>query len=309
MTSVLTVRARRARFHTPEPPSVLRVLLLTLLVACGAACGDDADPVTDAGTANDGSVSGACAAERAQEGSGSCESGCGVIACSCANATVSSRSCFNGRCLGAESCEDVCADDGGWRCEPSACEPSCAGRACGEDDGCGDSCTTCPAGQTCNTSSEQCENTGCVSQCEGRACGEDDGCGASCTGCPAGQTCNVAERQCEEVCVPSCDGKSCGDDDTCGGYCRACPDGDRCDSSTRSCVFSGGSCFAISGSGGVMSCISDRGESACITVRATLGSDWTVTYVDGCEACSDSCAPEGWDCEAAFSCRIDGEEI
>jgi pectate lyase len=37
-------------------------------------------------------------------------------------------------------------------CRPSACAPSCAGKPCGADDGCGGSCG-CPAGQTCTNGS------------------------------------------------------------------------------------------------------------------------------------------------------------
>jgi len=69
------------------------------------------------------------------------------------------------------------------------CTPSCAGKQCG-DDGCGGSCGTCPAGQTCNAG--QCKPQSCTPVCTGKQCG-DDGCGGSCGTCPAGQQCQAGK--------------------------------------------------------------------------------------------------------------------
>lgn len=42
-------------------------------------------------------------------------------------------------------------------CRDSAdCTPDCVGKLCGDDDGCGGMCTTCPTGQICNASTWQC---------------------------------------------------------------------------------------------------------------------------------------------------------
>lgn len=66
----------------------------------------------------------------------------------------------------------------------TACEPSCEGRACG-DDGCGGSCGACEDGLSC--SHGQCI-AGCVPNCAGLTCG-DDGCGGSCGTCEENFTC------------------------------------------------------------------------------------------------------------------------
>ncbi|MCX7943570.1 MAG: hypothetical protein N2746_03580, partial [Deltaproteobacteria bacterium] len=59
---------------------------------------------------------------------------------------------------------------------------------------------------------------GCTPSCEGKACGDDDGCGGKCVGsCPSGQTCNPNTYVCEGGCTPNCTGKACGDSDGCGG--------------------------------------------------------------------------------------------
>jgi MYXO-CTERM domain-containing protein len=60
-----------------------------------------------------------------------------------------------------------------------ACVPACTGRQCGPD-GCGGSCGTCPATDTCSAAGE----CVCTPQCAGKTCGPD-GCGGSCGGpCP-----------------------------------------------------------------------------------------------------------------------------
>ena len=71
------------------------------------------------------------------------------------------------------------------------CEPSCAGKTCG-DDGCGGSCGACDAGTTCDAG--QCKP--CAPSCDGRECGTD-GCGGSCGDCGAG-FCNDMTGQCSE---------------------------------------------------------------------------------------------------------------
>jgi hypothetical protein len=108
-------------------------------------------------------------------------------------------------------------------CSATACTPNCGGKQCGAD-GCGGTCGTCGASQTCNAS-DQCVAS-CLPSCEMKGCGSD-GCGGSCGTCAAGLTCN-AGNQCVAPCVPQCSGKQCGGD-TCGGSCGTCGAGSTCD--------------------------------------------------------------------------------
>jgi hypothetical protein len=150
---------------------------------------------------------------------------------------------------------------------PAACVPSCktdsgAIKNCG-DDGCGGSCGTCGASQTCSAKSicvctpncqeGQCGSDGCGGQCpcpngqkcqDGKcvcapsctSCGVSDGCGGTC-GCDLSQYCN--NGQCEDlpiICVPMCSKPgSCGYGDGCGGTC-GCPSGKVCQNGTCVCV-------------------------------------------------------------------------
>jgi hypothetical protein len=82
------------------------------------------------------------------------------------------------------------------------CAPSCAGRSCGADDGCGRPCQTgtCPANAACQTGVCRCQYAGCGSSC-----------------CAAGQVC--AGGAC---CTPDCTGRTCGPDPYCGQSCGGC---------------------------------------------------------------------------------------
>ncbi|NMB74068.1 MAG: hypothetical protein GYA21_02940 [Myxococcales bacterium] len=73
------------------------------------------------------------------------------------------------------------------------CTPQCTGKECGPD-GCGGSCGTCPANQTCDNAG-QC--IGCTPQCQGKQCGPD-GCGGECGTCGAGEVCD-SSGVCQEV--------------------------------------------------------------------------------------------------------------
>jgi V8-like Glu-specific endopeptidase len=106
------------------------------------------------------------------------------------------------------------------------CQPACSGKVCG-DDGCGGTCGSCAAGQSC--SAGQCL---CVPACSGKVCG-DDGCGGSCGSCGVGQSCTTG-GSCVGSCLPSCVGKTCGDDG-CGGSCGVCGVGQSC-TTGGSCV-------------------------------------------------------------------------
>jgi len=69
------------------------------------------------------------------------------------------------------------------------CTSSCAGKACGADDGCGNPCQigSCPTGQTCSSGTCVAGNT-CTPSCSGKECGSD-GCGGSCGNCSTGLVC------------------------------------------------------------------------------------------------------------------------
>jgi len=191
-----------------------------------------------------------------------------------------------------------------------ACTPACGGRACG-DDGCGGSCGSCGAGETCTAGA--CV-AACTPDCAGRACG-DDGCGGSCGVCASGRMCDAAgacvcatgrtdcggscvrtntnrnhcggcgiacgaTEACTSgvcVCTPDCSGRACGDDG-CGGSCGTCAGGRVCGA--------GGACAC---SGGLTDC-----GGSCVDVRVDIAN---------CGACGTSCAA-GERC-AAGTCAAD----
>lgn len=102
------------------------------------------------------------------------------------------------------------------------CVASCTGKTCGDSNGCGAKCTTCPADQTCNTSTWTCQPT-CLPDCVGRNCGSN-GCGWSCGTCSPGQTCNTSG-----ICTPT--GKTCSanaDCEWCGQTCAIHDDSAQC---------------------------------------------------------------------------------
>jgi formylglycine-generating enzyme required for sulfatase activity len=109
----------------------------------------------------------------------------------------------------------------GGACKP--CQPSCAGKACG-DDGCGSPCGTCGGGSVCQAG--QCVCTpGHHRTCSGDAAFWVDSCGiqgAKIADCPYG--CTAGECL---PCVPACGGKTCGNDG-CGGSCGTCQNGSVC---------------------------------------------------------------------------------
>ncbi|MCX6722449.1 MAG: hypothetical protein NT094_00065, partial [Candidatus Staskawiczbacteria bacterium] len=104
----------------------------------------------------------------------------------------------------------------------SGCVPVCFGKKCGDPDGCGGFCQTCPSGQVCT-------GTGCCTlNCSGRTCG-GDGCGGSCGSCAPGQVCYENMGGSRNCCTPNCSGKICGDNG-CGGSCGQCSVGNICNS-------------------------------------------------------------------------------
>jgi len=113
-------------------------------------------------------------------------------------------------------CTNACAN-----AQCTGCQPSCAGKSCG-DDGCGGSCGTCnsPPADTCAGPGTLRRYNASGTCNAGFACDYS----YSDTSCPYG--CSGAQCQ---GCSPSCAGKSCGDDG-CGGSCGTCdsPPPDAC---------------------------------------------------------------------------------
>lgn len=130
---------------------------------------------------------GECSSNNQCGGGGSCGNGlcqAGESPQTCPNDCMTSGGpyCGDGNCNGREtpgSCDVDCGN------ETPACQPSCGGRACG-DDGCGDICGSCILPATCS-SSGQCTVT-CTPSCTGKQCG-NNGCGGSCGTCNGGSTC------------------------------------------------------------------------------------------------------------------------
>src|SRR5262249_45592404 len=128
-------------------------------------------------------------------------------------------------CLGdCPSREEQCIkQDGRFTCE---CIPSCAGKGCGADNGCGSPCTgpgLCPSGQECMPDGDLIAGASdcCKASCEGKECGDPNGCGGTCDGrCPSGELClprGAGQYFCS--CDATCSGKACGDYNGCGQRC------------------------------------------------------------------------------------------
>ncbi len=118
-----------------------------------------------------------------------CEHGCaaGDTGCNAAGTHAWTCATADNGCLAPEysTCASGECDATTGQCVgggPPPCDPVCTGKQCG-DDGCGGSCGTCAAGESCNADG-QCV-AGCAPSCEGKVCGSD-GCGGSCGDCAAG---------------------------------------------------------------------------------------------------------------------------
>lgn len=108
-----------------------------------------------------------------------------------------------------------------------ACIPSCAGQACGADDGCGGACAdgSCPGGQECDNGA--CRPV-CVPSCAGKECGSD-GCGDNthCGSCAQGEQC--VDGDCLPVCAPECvSGRACIADPRSGNGTCTCTAHEQC---------------------------------------------------------------------------------
>jgi len=127
--------------------------------------------------------------------------------------------CANNECATPLSCG--CGGETGV----CGCTPSCAGKACGADDGCNGVCTggTCPgSGQHCENGVCACDETSCMGCCSGTTCNvgtADNACGnggVTCTTCPSGQTCGTTCGVCGGSGQPCCSGNTCTSPLSCG---------------------------------------------------------------------------------------------
>jgi hypothetical protein len=216
---------------------------------------------------------------------------------------VCSRVCAGKRCGDGDGCSGTCQPGSG------CCTPACAGKRCGEGDGCGG---TCQPGSGC-----------CAPSCVGKRCGEGDGCGGTCqsgSGCCAP---SCAGKQCGEgdgcggtcqpgsgCCAPSCAGKQCGEGDGCGGTCvgsaGSCPSPQVC-SNSGACSCPQGACGGVCPHcNGVGVCI----DSACCYPSCPICTESEVDDGCGgvCGACPSSCCnhtsccPAGTDCCGSACC-------
>ena len=141
------------------------------------------------------------------------------------------------------------------------CNPSCAGKECG-DDGCGGNCGACGCG-------EQCIGDSChFTACSGKECGSN-GCGGVCGDgtCPPGKSCKNGNC----TCLPKCAGKQCGPD-ACGGSCGNCPGGTVCKTGTGKCgkpSACGGYTFSVPGN---ESCDDLDCDNPVCLVKVSLGT-------------------------------------
>ena len=116
----------------------------------------------------------------------------------CENGQLAGGNCGGQGCgwdaaNGYYDCGESGADPSGTyplSCDPEeVCEPQCDGLSCGSD-GCGGSCGSCPAGETCSPQGV-CVAT-CTPACDGLSCGPD-GCGGSCGSCSGDETCEAGQ--------------------------------------------------------------------------------------------------------------------
>ena len=100
-------------------------------------------------------------------------------------------------------------------CVAAGCERNCDRKICGSD-GCGGSCGTCVAPETCQNG-----DCRCTRNCAPDGCGPD-GCGGFCGSCndgtctPSGVcTCVIGTELCKGSCVDTCDVESTRNPDNC----------------------------------------------------------------------------------------------
>ena len=184
-----------------------------------------------------------------------------------------------------DSLDNDCDGKANWDDTADCCKPACDGRDCGGD-GCGGTCGTCGAKETCSTDGKCEANCGAYpdSTCD-YYCGLQYGSGGCyciqymCDQDPA--SCCPDFKACCGTCTPDCNGKACGDDG-CGGQCGTCPDGETCNAS--------GQCKAPECG------LPENWERTC---NGYCGADWNMYYTCSCAA---GCATAGNCCPDYKSC-------
>ncbi|GMV39109.1 MAG: hypothetical protein AMXMBFR64_08250 [Myxococcales bacterium] len=257
-------------------------------------------------------------------------SGCACGTCVCAGdpwcCSVAWDSLCAVACARCEGCGDLCV-------------PDCQGRVCGDTDGCGGSCGTCPQGMRCAGFGKKCLPCGCTA----KECG-DDGCGTSCGSCPPGEVCakgSCVPLGCGVTASPGCAGCACEEcvcsidpacctvawDATCATACRyecqGCPCIPDCDS--RECGWVGcgykkftcGSCpaGAVCTLDGLCCKPSCKGKECgsdgcgglcgeCSTGQVCHAGKCTCVPVCEGKACGpDGCGGSCGDCPGSTACR------
>ena len=326
MNDVTSFRAR----------AVLIALVLALIVALGAGCasllGADFDrpgAPDDAGlgaqdgaqgdaptTAADGApldTGGACTRDDVADCVGKCgelKGRCGpIITC--------------GGCPSGQSCGGAGAN----ACGTGSCTPTCAGKACGANDGCSSVCQSgdCGSGLRCVSGSCACDTTSCPGCCSGNACrsgGDGNACGKGgvvCAVCSPGTTCGTGDcgtcgghgqiccagNACAAPgscggggtagvcgCTPSCTGKACGASDGCGGTCTSgsCAAGLHCTGTVCACdgTSCSGCCSGGACVGGASIAACGTGGVGCATCTAPTGNGAATCTTGTCGVTCDS---------------------
>ena len=199
-----------------------------------------------------------------------------------------------------DACTQECVNDCGGECV--LCVPDCAGKECG-DDGCGESCGSCPEGWPCQDGI-----CVCTPECVGKECG-DDSCSGSCGACPADYSCNPA-GQCIWDCTPDCAGQQCGDDG-CGGSCGECAPGWLCnehDLCEEQCLpdCSDKECGDDSCSGSCGECFHPCTGSPKPALCVDFHCDYSGICCPECadkECGDDSCSGSCGECEGGLVCQ------
>ncbi|MBI5535748.1 MAG: hypothetical protein HY898_23655 [Deltaproteobacteria bacterium] len=286
-----------------------------------------------AGVSGQGGTGGqpVCTAETCPDGCCSTSGECSHYGCKWYGVPCEASACNSMGCDNESQCM-ICEPGGMYGTLCHACEPDCAGKACGDFDGCGSRCEgTCPSGQFCSVALGKCEAVcnpvtcphGCCTA-EGKCAAgtTDDACGESgkaCAPCPSGGGwCIPLPGQypghspggaCQACNSTTCPWGCCSTD----GHCALSASHTECGHHGAPCVdctLAGGPCVAgwNQGSLGNTSCTncepscagkscgdSDGCGGAC-EVACAPGLVCVVgrsTIADGCHACGPLSCPEG----------------
>ncbi len=213
-------------------------------------------------------------------------------------------SCNGKKCTEDDGCGNKCVCLSGLVCKDdgSCCTPQCAGENMCGSDGCGGSCGTCMTGSVCLN------GTCCTPNCDGKQCGSN-GCKGLCgtgsydQGCTGEHDICSSEGLCK--CVKQCDGKACGPDG-CEGTCGTCDSGYKCDNGQCVCVpnCDGKQCGS-DGCGGL--CGKGSGPGGCVDSNHLCEQGQCVCQTDcaGKVCGKDSCGGNCGTCKSNEECSPD----